>query len=220
MQIIHGDDEINSYKYLSQLVVPLNTTDVKDLDATTLRQLLSANSLFGDNPPVVIRNLLSVQKSKNKDILTDIIKNNPYPQLTLYETKELTPTQLKTFPEAKINVFKLNPIIFKFTDALRPGNAVATLSLMQQLIAADNAPEYINYMIMRQIRLLLQAKSDPDNLRMAPYPKKLVLAQAKYFTLDKLLDLHHRLVKIDCDIKSGGSSIPLDISLFDFLRTL
>ncbi len=222
MIIFHGDDGITSYQKLSELIENYKASgrevvylDGPTLDPTHLRQLTSVG-LFGSDKVLVIKNLLSNQKSKSKELLVDILSQVTDTEVILYESKKLSDTNLKQFPKAKVSSFAVSQVIFKFLDLLRPGNYRNILTGWNRLVTLKHEPEYVFAMIVRQIRLLIQAKSGPSYLKLAPYPKKMFLDQAVTYDLSHLLDLHEQLYQIDKKIKTGASPLPIDQLLIQF----
>lgn len=224
--IIQGEDTNLAYKKLSELLDSAKNrgleTVIKDsheIDPTTLRQEVSSSGLFGSDKFIVIKNLLSGSKAKQKDLLIKII-NSSESDILLFESKKISDTALKQLPKAKVESFNVSAVIFKFLDLLRPGNFKQVLTGWNRLLELDNEPEYIFTMIVRQIRLLIQAKSGPSYLKLSAYPKKMITTQSNLFTLPKLLDLHSQLYLIDKKIKTGSSPLPLEQLLFQFFLKL
>ncbi len=221
--IIHGEDSQASYKHLSEIIdekrtqqIDIIIKDATSLDPTTLRQESGATDLFGGGRCLVIKTLLSTTKSKQKDILIDIVKKLSDQETILYEPKKLTETVLKQFTGAKVLAFNISPLIFKFLDTLRPKNTRSIILGWERLMREGQEPEFVFAMLVRQIRLIIQAKSGASYLKLAPYPKKLITAQANYFDLSHLLALHQKLYEIDKKIKTGASPIPIDQLLSQF----
>ncbi len=225
--IIHGEDSLNSYKRLTELIEASKTAqlevvvkDASEVDLAQLRQDTGVVNLFGVRNCLVIKNLLGGTKSKIKDTLIESIITISESEIILYEPKKLTDTVLKSFSKAKIETFNVNPVIFKFLDSLRPENTQVILLGWNKLTELGHEPEYVFAMLVRQVRLLIQAKSGASYLKLSPYPKKLITAQANFFTLNQLLDLHYRLYETDKRIKTGLSSLPLDQLLLQFFYSL
>ncbi len=227
MLIIHGEDIVSSYKKLTEVIseckknqLEVIIKDAHELDPTSLRQESSATNLFGTTKCLVIKNLLSGNKAKSKDLLVKIVSKIQDTEVVLFEAKKVSASVLKTFPSAKVETSSINPVIFKFLDLLRPGNSQNVLSGWTRLLQLDHEPEYIFAMLVRQIRLLIQAKSGPSYLKMAPYPKKMITQQATKYDINHLLDLHQSLYEIDKKIKTGRSSLPLEQLLVQFFLKL
>ncbi len=223
MLIIHGEDIVSSYKKLTEVIenfkkdrIEIIIKEAQELDPTNLRQESGSTNLFGTTKCLVIKNLLSGSKAKQKDLLVKIVSQIQDTEVVLFESKKITNSALKAFPKAKVFTSTVNPVIFKFLDLLRPNNGRNLMSGWTRLIELDHEPEYIFAMLVRQFRLLIQAKSGPSYLKMSAYPKKLITEQATRYELNHLLDLHHNLYEIDKKIKTGSSSLPLDQLLIQF----
>lgn len=227
MIIIHGEDSLNSYQRLSELIelaksrgLEIIIKEASELDPATLHQESGGSDLFGIRNCLIIKNLFSGPKSKQKDgLITALIKMTAV-ETILYEPKDISLTVLKPFTKAQIEAFNISPVIFKFLDILRPGNTRVILQAWNRLLELGHEPEYVFSMVVRQFRLLIQAKSGASYLKLSPYPKMLLTAQAGYFTLSQLLDLHHGLYRIDKRIKTGLSSLPLDQLLLQFFYSI
>ena len=227
MIILHGEDANKSYGRLTGLTEELKsknfeivTRDAAEIDITILRQEVGSSGLFGSSKCFVIKNLISGTKSKNKDNLIDVLNQTTDHEIILWENKALTATILKKFPNAKNEVFTISPVIFKFLDSLRPLNTRNILLAWKKLLADGTEPEFAFAMIVRQIKNLVQAKSDVSFIKLAPYPASLINHQASYFTLDHLLDLYKRLYDIDIKIKTGSGSNTIDNLLTNFFQKI
>lgn len=225
MIILHGEDANKSYGRLITLIdeqkskeVEVITLDATEIDITNLRQEIGSSGLFGSSKCIVIKNLLSGTKSKNKDKLVEVLNQETNHGIILWENKGLTATLLKKFPKAKSEVFAISPIIFKFLDSIRPNNTKNILLAWKNLQLENTEPEFVFAMVVRQFKLLTQAKSGPAYIKLAPYPTRLITQQATYFTLEHLLDLYQRLYEIDTKIKTGTGSNTIDNLLTNFFQ--
>jgi DNA polymerase III delta subunit len=216
MRLIHGDKQSDSRqaldahkkKHAGELVV----LDGAKLDLTSLKQALESVSLFGNDRLVVIEALLSSPKSaRQKELSEYLVETNPE-NLILWEPKKIQTVFIKKIPAANIQEFKPSTYIFELMEALTPGNTTRILHLYIQSLKAD-PPELINFMVLRQLRLLIKAKSDPSLLTGPSWLTNRIVNQSKRFNLDDLLNLHSRLYDIDLNIKTGKSSLPLETSL-------
>ncbi len=217
MIIIHGEDIVSARNRLNELIAAagekglgVKRLTAKDLDLTTATQVLEATTLFGETPLIVIEGLFSLVKSKNKDSLLEFISRYQDRDLLLFEDKAIGPSALKPFVKAKPEEYKPAAIIFSFLDSLRPGGAAKSLKLLEDLESARQPAELTFAMLVRQVRLLIQAL-EPSSLKMAPWQKTRLVSQARIFGEAKLLKLHNDLYHIDKNIKTGAN--PLDLSL-------
>jgi len=223
--IIHGENTKASYARLNALVeeykskeLEVHSFDASEMDLTRLEQELNPSDLFGNRSILVITDLFTGTKSKLKESLKKSLQLKLDQPIVIYEQKEVTAAGLKPFAKATIEVFKISPQIFKFLEALSPGSS--SISQYNSLLQQDTEPEFIFAMLTRQIRLLITAKTDPTRLKTVPFVKKLLQQQASKFSLDQLLNLHHRLYLIDRQIKLGETPLGMEPLLTGFLTSL
>jgi DNA polymerase-3 subunit delta len=103
-------------------------------------------------------------------------------------------------------------VIFDLVDAVGQRRGREAMRLMHTLLETDE-PLYVLTMIVRQYRLLLQAKEmlearAPEGdiskaLGLHPYPTGKVCAQTRNFTLAGLEGIYRRLLEYDLGIKTG-----------------
>ncbi len=222
--LIHGDDTTSSRNYLLELKKK-NTGALsfsgETVTLTDLTQALQGDGLFEEIKSVYIEELFGKKKKgKELDAMLDFLNHESKTHaIYLWEKKPISPTSLKTLTALDIKLFKLPQELFRFLDAVRPGNAEELITLFH---AAQkmNEPEMMLYMLTRQIRLLLSQK-DPDTTideitRLAPWQKSKLKKQADKFKASDLLNLHHSLYLLDVKQKTGTSASSLSASI-DFL---
>ena len=195
INIVHGDNVISSRQFvLSQVKDPL-IFEAKTLTPEVLIQSLESSGLFGASRPVLINHLPS------KELLT-IISSHAEADIYLWHHKPLSKTALKPLgPKVKITEFKLPPSIFNFLDAP---------SLKSLHLAVKSNPiELIFYLFSRRISQLIQIKDNPDLVKTSPWQKQKLLAQARSWTPEQLLNWHNRLLKLDFAQKSGQDPFSL-----------
>jgi DNA polymerase-3 subunit delta len=111
-------------------------------------------------------------------------------------------------------------VIWNLVDALAQGDGRQAQRLLHQFLEEDEQ-YYVWSMIIRQFRLMLLAREVLDAgggvpeamkaLRSAAYPAEKALKAARQFRMPQLEQIHHRLLEIDEDAKTGG--MPLDVAL-------
>lgn len=227
MIILHGEDASKSYARLTSLIEELKIKqfeivirEAAEIDITNLRQEITSSGLFSTPKCFVIKNILSDTKSKNKDKLVEVMNQVSDHEVILWENKGVAISTLKKFPKAVIETFSISPVIFKFLDSLRPENTKNILSSWNKLTKEGTESEFVFAMVVRQIKLLIQAKSGPSYMKLAPYPTRLISQQATYFTLDHLLDLYDMLYGIDVKIKTGVGGNSINDFLSNFFRKI
>lgn len=195
--IYHGEDISASRKAL-----PPETTiiEAKDATAERLTQLIEGDSLFGEKKMVAIENLKTLPKGISGDLI-------------LWYDHKLTPGQLKEFPDAKIQEFKLSEIVFKFAESIKPGNQKVMLPLFQQFCQQEFI-EIVFTMIVRQFRLMLNPSA------LSGWQKDRIVSQSKHFTPDQLQATYKKLLAIDFEFKNGQAISDLTGSLELFLLNL
>ena len=102
--------------------------------------------------------------------------------------------------------------IFDMVDAIGQRRGPVALRELHKLLDKEE-PLYILSMIVRQFRLMLQAKelleartSEGDisqTLGLHPFPTKKICEQARAFTLPGRERIYHRLLDYDADMKTG-----------------
>lgn len=228
LSILHGDDEIAIHKELSRILADANAkgiqvvrVDAKGLTLPILESMLGTQELFASEKVVVIDRLHGLVKSKAKDELIQFIADRPQTtddstSVIVVENKALTATMLKKFPTARTQVFKLPMLLFSFVDALGMQPHPRLITTFHQIIATQDA-EFVFAMLMRQIRMLIAYVSD-GSYSGAPFGRAKIAAQAKLFTIEKLLGLHQALLAIDIGQKTSSSPLTLtqEIDLFLF----
>ena len=110
--------------------------------------------------------------------------------------------------------------IFALVDALGHQNTQRAMAMLRRLMEKDD-PQSIFAMIVRQFRLLLQAREVLDQgghapeiartVRVIPFVAGKVGSQAQRFSLDTLVNVYRKLLDIDQAIKTGA--LPADLAL-------
>jgi DNA polymerase III delta subunit len=211
MQILHGEHLTQSRAHLGTLIdtARAKNTEVirivaKKTSVAELEEALVSTSLFGTEKIIIIEELqdelisLVAQKSTASELGEEII---------LWESRQLTATMLKKFSGATVREFKLSKKLFSWLDSLGGTNAVQKLTLLHGAVSSESE-HFCFIMLMRQVRLLIQAK-DGGTIKGAPFMVSKLRSQAKKFSLEKLLQTHGKLLEVDRQLKSSGSALTL-----------
>lgn len=104
-------------------------------------------------------------------------------------------------------------VIFDLVDALGQREGKLAASTLQQLLEEGQNPQGILAMIVRQFRLLIQAKELREGgespasvariLGLHPFPAGKLYRQAANFTMTQLEQVYRHLLQTDLDIKGG-----------------
>jgi DNA polymerase III subunit delta len=113
--------------------------------------------------------------------------------------------------------------VFKMVDALAERNPTQTLKQLHRLLDTSE-PQEVFGMIVRQFRLLLQAREVLDEGggvdqiqaevidqkgKVHPYVARKLAGQAVHFTLESLIAIHHRLLELDMGLKTSQFTFEL-----------
>lgn len=220
LQLIHGDNQVNSRKKLTELLAEAKKQNkeifqlnAEKLDRAQLESNLLSESLFGQEKILLLEGLYSLPKSKKKDEFIDLISSASI-DIILWEKKLLSKTDLKKLPnDLESYEFKITPKLWNFLDKLSPNpkSKNALLKTFHESIAIDSV-EFIFLMMARQIRLLIQVK-EGGAIKLAPFMLGKLKKQAGEFSLEKLLTIHQQLYQIDKKLKQSASLLSLEAEL-------
>lgn len=222
--VIHGDDIFSSRNYLlneKNKKIPNITLDGKNLDLSTVAQVIDSDDFFSKKPHIFIESLFSEKKGRELDnIINYLIKKQFLAELILWENNEIPKKYLDVFKNAKINLFKHSSSIFTFLDAISPKNGKNLIIIFHKILN-NSTPEQIIYMLIRQFRLFLALKdnnsSDIDEIKkLLNWQKLKIKRQANLFSYDLLKKIYFKLFQIDCQYKTGALKTSL-IQAIDFL---
>ncbi len=215
--IFHGDDQAQSRQNLHQAIAKLKQAQVQikwlagdKLSPADLEIELRTQNLF-QTEALVIENLLSRPRSKIKQKCLNLLISYQGSKLIFFwDKKALTPTILKSLQPLKpqVKLFKLPTFLFKFLDNFKPGNSKILLTLFHQTLKLTNE-QVVFVMLTKRLSQLIQAKTQPQLLKGAPWQKKQLLNQVQTWQLNQLIKLHHQLFKIDYLIKTGQTKLNL-----------
>ena len=227
--ILHGENVLASRNILESIKNQhkgneIITLDGRKINLTGVKQALEAGSMFASGRLVIIENLFLGKGKNQQEILDYIAENSAAPDLIIWEEKEVPRNLLIKVPKAKVLFLKSPPILFKFLESIKPNNQYEMLNLIEQCLKVES-PEMIFYMLVRQVRLLTLIKDGitsgtPELNRLAPWQKEKFSRQAKYFSLEALIDIYHKLLEIEYREKSGQSPLDLSKTLELFLTNL
>lgn len=219
MIILHGDNEtkisdalvklIADYKKSGHQVIRL---EAKKLTLANLEQALQVKNLFGQDRIIIVDHLFSLPRSKKRTNFAKLIAQNTE-KVILVEKRKLSKTNLKHFPQAKIQLFKLSSALFSWLNSLNPNkkNLKQQLILLQKALEQDGAMMCLA-MLARQIRLLIQAKENAK-IKGPPFMIAKIKKQSQYFSLEQLLYLHKKLCLLDGAEKTSTNLMTLEQSL-------
>ena len=194
--ILHGDNQKDSRTALNKLIDDFKQTNILRLDykqasLETVNNFLQGTSLFSAKKTLVINNFFSGTKDRNKlvDLIKKSAKNN---HIILWQAKKLTPTQIKLFPPAKIQLFTLPNILWGCINTVKPHNLKNFLLLYQKVIN-QNLYDLFLYLLKNNIRKQITGYSR------LPRPQ--------------LIKTYLQLIALDYQNKSGQLTTPKELAL-------
>lgn len=219
LTILHGENVVASRKKLVELLEQLKNNqqtvdrlEAKKLSLGILESKLVKQDLFGTEITIVIDELHSLPRSKDKTSLIDLVSKSEV-NVILWEKRKLTPTMLKKFPQAQVFGFKLSNALFSWLDSLN-GNSKhkkQLLTTFHQVLQTEDAHLCL-VMLARQIRMLIQV-CETGTMAGAPWMVQKVKIQSRSFNLNQLLKIHQELLEIDLLQKTSTNNLELDQEL-------
>ena len=214
--ILHGDDIKASYTRLSNLMNLYSKYQKVNLsaDKTTLEEFhlaLFSNDLFEDKKLIICENFF-----KNKLITQVDLKGISKDKIVIFwEKSQLTNSyQAKISSTAKVEGFKLQPIIFHFLDSLAPKSKKPLDILSRHKLAEDENSSLIWHLANRLLLLILskrgvnyQLARQLSSQNFYDWQWSKIVTQAKQFNLKTLYKLYSGALKIDSMIKTGATDI-------------
>jgi DNA polymerase III delta subunit len=224
--ILHGDNTEASRAELRRLIDAAKGKEIRTVNGSTdpaaLTQALESSSLFGGDTLIVLENLFAKLGRKTKlieSLAKTIVASASTADIVIWEEKELGVTVLKSLGTASVRLYKMPVIIFQLLDGLRPQSASTLLPLYHKVIALQ-APEILYVLFVRRVRQLIQLSDNVMPEGLAPWQATRLTAQARLFTIDKLISLHTQLLDMDIAIKTGASPFTLAQLIEQFLISL
>jgi DNA polymerase III delta subunit len=221
--ILYGEQTIASRNKLVELVQEhknagreVERLEAKRIDRATLETALTSQDLFGSERVIVIEGLHSLPTStKKNELIAYIAKSDA--TVILWEQRDLTPTMLKQFPGSAAVQFKLTKSTFAWLDSLGGDGKQRdrAVQLFHQALHEEDV-QFLFIMLIRQIRLLIQAK-DNGVIKGPPFMISKLKKQTSSFNLDQLLQTHRQLLEIDLKQKTSSNSLTL-IQELDLLQ--
>ncbi len=217
MLILHGENTVQSRNRLFQLITEARSRgvqvvhlDAKKLELPLLEETIGSDSLFGEEKLIVIEELHSLPKSSKKDQLLAFLHPG-FAHVLMWEKRDLTPTMLKKFQHSQHEQFKITNHLFKWLDAVDgqlPASRSAQLILLLRAAIESDGDFLCFTMLIRQVRMLLQAKENVF-AGMAPFMIGKLKKQASTFSLDQLMRIHHQLLTLDIAEKTSSTRLNL-----------
>lgn len=194
--IFHGDNQFDSRTAFNNLLKDYANTDLlkldgKNIDLNIINNFLQSSSLFNDKKVLAISNLFSAPKA-SLDKLPKILNQIDNHDIIIWQDKKLNPTQLKTFPQAKVEVFQLDNKLFACLNSIKPKNLKNFIPLYEDMLKQGIYDLFL-YLLKGNLRKQLTSYTRFD---------KTILKRA-----------YLQLIELDYQNKSGQLAIPKELAL-------
>jgi len=121
--------------------------------------------------------------------------------------------------------------VFTMVDAILEFRAGAAEQLLQQLLQRGAAPAYLLVMLSRQVQMMVRAKELKRQRKTeteiqnklgltAEFALRKTLEQADKYSLERLMEIYHKLLQTDLSIKTGkyGGELALNILIAELCQ--
>ena len=207
--LLHGDDELKSYKRLQKFVetAKARSWEVVYLDDSnqSLLEDIRSTSLFGGERFFILKDIKKIGKIESEWLRKTGEKSGG--NLIIYHPGVTSVTFISSLPAStKVEEFKLPKLIFQFLDSFVPKNAKGAVNLLHE-VSTHQPPEFLFSLLARHIRDLYWVTADAGTL---PYPSWRVgklRSQAQRFQVNQLTELISELSKIDIEVKTSNAEL-------------
>ncbi len=188
-------------------LIDLPEKDLLEID----KWLYDSNSLFTTKKAIFLENILT-----KKGILAYLKKfdDKKEDNLLVFWEKDLDSKILKfSFSKAKIYESKLSENIFKYLDAIFPGN-LKNLSILLNSISENTIENIIFFMTVKRVKELIFIKNNIEPVKkLASWQIARLHKQADMFDNKKLIDLYEALYRIEVSYKNSKNFYSIKKSL-------
>jgi hypothetical protein len=193
--IFHGDDLVKNREAFLSSFAPLSPSQVlhldsKNIDLNQINNFLQGGSLFSDGLAIAIDNFFSITKSTQTKLTDLFVKTKA--SIFLWQDKLLTVAQLKIFPKAIVNRFKIDNHIFPCINSIKPKNLPKFVPFYHQICSHDLFDLFF-YLLKASFRKQIQTKSI--------YPQSI------------LIKTYLQMIELEYQYKTGQLSLPKEIAL-------
>lgn len=193
--IFHGEDTSRSRARLLDFLSAqktLNTLklDHKSANLDNVNLFLNATSFFADKKLLLIDNFFSLNKATLEKITP--ILNNSTEDIAIWQDKQLSATQLKLFPQAKVEEFKAASILWDTIFSISPGSTKRFVEKYHTMLQTEPFDLFL-YLVKNSFRKQLVTSSKFDK--------------------EKLKKAYLLLIELDYQNKTGTLAIPKELAL-------
>jgi len=209
LTVIHGENNVQSRQKLVELETAAKAMHhiIKHLSARTLTPAalevdLRSLSLFAEDQILVLEELHSLPKSARQTQLIQMLAQTQS-AVILWEKRALTKTMLGKLKNPVAWEYRVSSSLFKWLDSLSAQAQTKTAQIRLFHQALNHEDEQLCFiMLIRQVRLLLQAKEGGD-IKGPPFMITKLKKQARNFSTEQLLSLHSQVLQLDLNQKTS-----------------
>ena len=214
--IIHGDDTIRSYQFLSNLIkkTKKNKWQIINIDSgkdTSFSESITQDSLFDKKRLYILKNYKYLNKSDLKWIKEKLNDFDGY--LVVYQEGKIASQFIKSIKgDKKERLFELPVIVFKFLESFYPGNSKEALNILYGL--KSNKPvEFIFTMLARHLKDLYWVSIDPSSIPYASWRVSKLEKQLIGFPDGKVESIIKQMSDLDIKVKTSKESLEESLDL-------
>ncbi len=192
--------------WLKRLAPKANVEEFPLLKGTKLQQWIHSRvaQLGGSISPRAVKLLTELCGENLRILANELEKLHLYARGQVIEEKDVR----------QITSYAREASVFTMVDAIVEQRAHAAIKLLHQLLAEGVAPSYLLFMVTRQLRLMVQAKTleaqrlppgeAQAQLGLSPnYPVDKLLRQTARYPMPRLVEVYSKLLETDLAIKTG-----------------
>lgn len=206
--------EIEKYRTTLAEIIPLSASSIVDVKKGIADNL----NLFSTQTVFCVENLEKFSFKKSTKAKTDIVydaivsiaQNKSVTLLDFEEGKQ--GRQLKLKDLAVVHESKPATTIFKLLDECIPGNKNGFVQSLQ-IVCQTQDEQFVFIMLYRQIRQLVLALTDGLSAKLPPWQKYKIIAQAKKWDKERLVNFYSGLIKIEIGSKTSSNPYGIRKSL-------
>ena len=220
LTIICGEDSVTSRNYLidQQKLLKEKDFEIANIDYHQVLELdetgSSESSLFASKRAYFTQSL-------NKKVFKKMSERNEKKIKAIIESKviqvfdweeETTSRDLKAIKGILVKEFKPSQNIFKLLDSCYPGNLKTFISTLNT-VSESTEDIFIFIMLTRHLRNILIIKMGDKIPKMMSWQISKLSNQAKFWSLDNLINFYQGMHRIDVNSKTNGTPFTVKKSL-------
>jgi hypothetical protein len=219
-----GEDAVKSRMAFTQAVEQWKKkgAEVITVDASAIPELVRGAidnlALFATQTIYTVTNLEKTTfrkstKNKKDSLYEALVTVSGNKQIELIDWEEDKPARLLKLKDlATVHEAKPDTSVFKLLDLCIPGSKQTFIDLLRSLCKTQEEM-FLFVMLSRHVRLLVLAAENVLPANTPPWQKYKIIAQAKKWDAQKLLDFYQGIIKIEIGTKTSSNPYGIGKSL-------